>query len=160
MGYQGIASLPLGDIASDDIAPVNTVAGDDIAPVNGDDIAPVLTRARQRARRSTPSTHPKKPPAIARGRDSRFAVTKTFDRIVTAITNDLGAVRLTEMQKTLIRAFAGTAIKLDGYNAALMTGEDVDINEYTAAAEVMVRLSQRLSVQTWEELQRMGASNE
>jgi hypothetical protein len=118
---------------------------------------PVSEGTPKRRRRS-----PAKPrPLITRDRrDGRLAITKQFDEVVRPITADLGAVRLTTMQKALIDCFAGAQLKLDDLNARLKIGEDVNINEYTTAATTLVRLSQRLSVQTWEELKKMGESNE
>jgi hypothetical protein len=115
--------------------------------------APVETPKRRRP-------PPKLRPLITRDqrRDGRLAITKRFDAVVSAITADMSAVRLSTMQKAMIDAFAGCSVKLDNLTARLLLGEDVDLVEYTTAATTMVRLSQRLAVQSWEELKRMETS--
>jgi hypothetical protein len=93
-----------------------------------------LRRARAKLRLITPQNL-----------DGRSAACQQFNKIVRRVAADLGGSdALTEIEKHLITSFAGAAI-LQGHQVAkLLSGEEVDIDEYSAITTSMIRSATRL----------------
>ena len=74
-----------------------------------------------RARRPHPSVRPKL--LNIKGLDRRTAARKAFDALVAEIEHDLGGrEQLSAIEKSLIQAYAGSAILLDDLNARVVLG--------------------------------------
>lgn len=80
--------------------------------------------------------------------DGRSRAAVQFNRIVANVTADLGGNEtLTEIERHLVVSFAGAAI-LQGHQVAkLLSGEQVDIDEYSAITTSMIRSATRLGTQ-------------
>lgn len=79
--------------------------------------------------------------------DRRFLSTKQFDAIADGIAQDLGgADRLSTVQKHLVEAFAGIALRVNDLNARTMLGQEVDVVELSQVVSTMVRVASRIGV--------------
>ncbi len=79
--------------------------------------------------------------------DGRTNAAKEFDRLVRSIEADLaGPDQLSAIERTLIEAFAGSAISLFNLNTRLALGEAIDISEHAACVGAMVRVASRLGL--------------
>ena len=74
-----------------------------------------------RARRPHRSVRPKL--LNIKGLDRRTAARKAFDALVAEIEHDLGREQLSAIEKSLIQAYAGSAILLDDLNARVVNDE-------------------------------------
>ena len=78
--------------------------------------------------------------------DGRTRARKIFDGIARGIASDLQADQLSTIQKHLIEAFAGAAVRVHDINARLLKGEEPDILAHSQAISSLVRVASRLPV--------------
>jgi hypothetical protein len=79
--------------------------------------------------------------------DGRTNAAKYFDRLVTAIENDLaGSDQLCAIEKVLIEAYAGAAVSLQHLNGKLALGQEIDISEHSSCVGALVRVASRLGI--------------
>jgi len=82
-----------------------------------------------RARRPHRSVRPKL--LNIKGLDRRTAARKAFDALVAEIEHDLGGrEQLSAIEKSLIQAYAGSAILLDDLNARVVLGQEIDVGTH------------------------------
>src|SRR5882672_2739131 len=80
--------------------------------------------------------------------DRRTRASKQAEAIANGIAEDLGGVdQLSTVQRHLIEAFAGEAVKMHHLNAQLLLGKEIDLNDHSHAISNMVRIAQRIGVQ-------------
>jgi hypothetical protein len=79
--------------------------------------------------------------------DGRSTACVQFNKIVRNVTSDLGGEELlSEIERHLVVSFAGAAI-LQGHQVAkLLSGEQVDVDEYSAVTTSMMRSASRLGI--------------
>jgi len=71
-----------------------------------------------------------------KGLDRRTAARKAFDVLVAEIEHDLGGgEQLSAIEKSLIQAYAGSAILLDDLNARVVLGQEIDVGTYAQVNE-------------------------
>jgi len=86
-----------------------------------------------RARRPHRSVRPKL--LNIKGLDRRTAARKAFDALVAEIEHDLGGrEQLSAIEKTLMQAYAGSAIVLYDLNARVVLGQEIDVGTHGHAA--------------------------
>jgi hypothetical protein len=79
--------------------------------------------------------------------DGRTNAAKYFDRLVTAIENDLaGADQLSSVEKVLVEAFVGAAVSLQHLNGKLALGQEINISEHSSCVGALVRVASRLGI--------------
>jgi hypothetical protein len=79
--------------------------------------------------------------------DRRRNAVKIFDRLVKAITEDVGdGQELSTIQHSLIQAFAGQYLLLEDLHCRLMDGENVDELASAAIVTSMIRCASRLGL--------------
>lgn len=78
--------------------------------------------------------------------DGRTRARKIFDAIARGVASDLPADQLSTVQKHLIEAFAGAAVRVHDINARLLKGEEPDILTHSQAISSLVRVASRLPV--------------
>ena len=80
--------------------------------------------------------------------DGRLAVAKAFDRLVTAMHQDLGGVeRLSVIELSLCEAFAGAKIVFGSINTKILTGAEITpaiANMHALSVSAMVRCASKL----------------
>jgi hypothetical protein len=80
--------------------------------------------------------------------DGRTNAAKHFDSIVSEITNDLGGPdNITTIQRGLIEAYAGTAVRANEMNVKMLLGKDVSLADHALIVSSMVRVASRLGVE-------------
>src|SRR6476620_7826410 len=73
---------------------------------------------------------------------------KAFDALVAEIEHDLGGrEQLSAMEKSLIQAYAGSAILLDDLNARVVLGQEIDVGTHAQMTSALVRIASRLGLQ-------------
>jgi hypothetical protein len=83
-----------------------------------------------------------------KGLDRRTAARKAFDALVAEIEHDLGGrEQLSAIEKSLIQAYAGSAILLDDLNARVVLGQEIDVGTYAQVTSALVRIASRLGLQ-------------
>jgi hypothetical protein len=89
-----------------------------------------------------------KPQLLSRhGLDRRTNAARIFDRIVTEITSDLGGdSQLSAIQRSLVEAFAGSAVLLENLNTRILLGEAVEAADHAQLVSSMVRVGARLGI--------------
>jgi hypothetical protein len=99
-----------------------------------------------RARRPHRSVRPKL--LNIKGLDRRTAARKAFDALVAEIEHDLGGrEHLSAIGKSLIQAYAGSAILLDDLNARVVLGQEIDVGTHAQMTSALVRIASRLGLQ-------------
>jgi hypothetical protein len=79
--------------------------------------------------------------------DNRTTAAKLFDRTVTEITNDLGgAESLSQIERSLVDAYAGASLMVNHMTARLIEGEQISLARYSAAVGALVRIATRLGI--------------
>jgi hypothetical protein len=78
--------------------------------------------------------------------DGRTRARKIFDAIARGVASDLQTDQLSTIQKHLIEAFAGAAVRVHDINARLLKGEEPDILAHSQAISSLVRVASRLPV--------------
>jgi hypothetical protein len=78
--------------------------------------------------------------------DGRTRTRKIFDAIARGIAADLQEDQLSTIQKHLIEAFAGAAVRVHDINARLLKGQEPDVLAHSQAISSMVRIASRLPV--------------
>jgi hypothetical protein len=73
--------------------------------------------------------------------DGRTRARKIFDGIARGIASDLQADQHSTIQKHLIEAFAGAAVRVHDINARLLKGEEPDILAHSQAISSLVRVA-------------------
>jgi hypothetical protein len=80
--------------------------------------------------------------------DGRTRAAQLFGEIVDGIADDLGgADNLTTIQRHLVEAFAGEAVRVSHNNTTLMLGKTIDPAMHAQAVSNLVRLASRLGVE-------------
>ena len=98
-----------------------------------------------RARRPHRSVRPKL--LSINGLDRRTAARKAFDGLVAEIEHDLGgSEQLSAIEKSLIQAYAGSAILLDDLNARVVLGQEIDVSTHAQVTSALVRIASRLGL--------------
>jgi len=83
-----------------------------------------------------------------KGLDRRTAARKAFDALVAEIEHDLGGrEQLSAIEKSLIHAYAGSAILLDDLNARVVLGQEIDVGTHAQITSALVRIASRLGLQ-------------
>jgi hypothetical protein len=78
--------------------------------------------------------------------DRRTAARKAFD--AAEIEHDLGGrEQLSAIEKSLIQAYAGSAILLDDLNARVVVGQEIDVGTHAQMTSALVRIASRLGLQ-------------
>jgi hypothetical protein len=68
--------------------------------------------------------------------------------ITTANEHDLGGrEHLSAIGKSLIQAYAGSAILLDDLNARVVLGQEIDVGTHAQMTSALVRIASRLGLQ-------------
>jgi hypothetical protein len=79
--------------------------------------------------------------------DGRSSASRNFNAIVANVSSDLGGRdALTEIEKHLITSFAGAAILQGHQLAKLLSGEEIDPDEYSSITTSMIRSAMRLGI--------------
>jgi hypothetical protein len=91
---------------------------------------------------------PVKPKPFTRAElDSRTAAAKMWDALAASITADCGGEsEISTVQRTLIDAFCGVAIRLNDLNTRGLLGQPVDLSELSLAASTLTRLASRIGI--------------
>lgn len=106
----------------------------------------VVNSNRFRAPRPHRSVQPKL--LNTKGLDRRTAARKAFDALVAEIEHDLGGrEQLSAIEKSLIHAYAGSAILLDDLNARVVLGQEIDVGTHAQITSALVRIASRLGLQ-------------
>jgi hypothetical protein len=80
--------------------------------------------------------------------DGRTNAAKIFDRTVIEITNDLGGPdNITTIQRGLIEAYAGTAVRANEMNVRMLLGQEVSLADHALIVSSLVRVASRLGVE-------------
>jgi hypothetical protein len=89
-----------------------------------------------------------KQPILSRDElDGRTKAAQRFDAIASGIAADLGGEdHLSTVQRHLVEAFAGAALRVHDLNAHLLLGQEVDVVEHCQAISSMVRVAARIGV--------------
>jgi len=99
-----------------------------------------------RARRPHRAVRPKL--LNIKGLDRRTAARKAFAALVAEIEHDLGGrEQLSAIEKSLIQAYAGSAILLDDLNARVVLGQEIDVGTHAQMTSALVRIASRLGLQ-------------
>lgn len=79
--------------------------------------------------------------------DGRTKAAQRFDAIAEGIAADLGGeASLSTVQKHLVEAFAGAALRVQDLNTHLLLGQDVDVLEHCQVVSSLVRIASRIGV--------------
>jgi hypothetical protein len=91
---------------------------------------------------------PTKPRPLTReALDSRTAAAKMWDSLAASIIADAGGEsEISTVQRTLIDAFCGVAIRLNDLNTKGLLGQPVDLSELSLVASTLTRLASRIGV--------------
>ena len=103
----------------------------------------------ERAERSQKRRHrASRPQLLSRHTlDRRTNAARTFGRLVADIESDLGGHdHLSAIERSLIEAYAGSAVLLDSLNTAVLRGQKVAVGEHSLVASTMVRIAARLGL--------------
>jgi hypothetical protein len=80
--------------------------------------------------------------------DGRTNAAKFLNQLVTEIEADLGGrEQLSNIERQLIEAFAGSCVTMQHLNTMLALGKEVDLSQHAAAVGAMVRVASRLGIQ-------------
>jgi hypothetical protein len=80
--------------------------------------------------------------------DGRTNTAKAFDALVSAIEADLGgADQLSAIERSLVEAYAGATITVQGINYKIALGEVIEVADLAQAISAMVRVASRLGEQ-------------
>ena len=111
-----------------------------LAAIQPDDTAAKVTRRRKhKATKARPFTREKL--------DKLTAAFKMFDNLVASVIQDAGGEReISAVQRELIEAFAGVAIRVNDLNTRGLAGQPVDLSELSLAASTLTRLASRIGV--------------
>ena len=81
------------------------------------------------------------------GVDGRSATARRYKDLVAAISSDQGgADRLSEARMQLVRRFAAAACLAENMEAALVRGENIDLQAHALLCSTLVRLAQRIGI--------------
>jgi hypothetical protein len=79
--------------------------------------------------------------------DQRTAVAKSFDKLASEISADLGGLsELTAIEKALIEGFCGAAVVLQSLNTKLALGEAIDLAQHAAVCSSLVRIASKIGL--------------
>jgi hypothetical protein len=79
--------------------------------------------------------------------DGRTTAAKEFDRVFNEIVTDLGgAESLSQIERSLVAAYAGADIMLGHLCAKMITGQQISLQRYANVVGAMVRLATRLGI--------------
>ena len=121
-------------------------AGDLLSLAKGFAMPDVVDFKPVRGRRPHRSVRPKL--LNIKGLDRRTAARKAFDALVAEIEHDLGGrEQLSAIEKSLIQAYAGSAILLDDLNARVVLGQEIDVGTHAQVTSALVRIASRLGLQ-------------
>jgi hypothetical protein len=109
---------------------------------------PIEPRLNRRSKRRRPYTGKKARPYAPTQLDHRTVAFKMYDALIGDVIQDLGGESvITTVQRELVEAFAGIAIRVKDLNTRGLAGQDVDLGQLSVAASTMVRLASRIGVQ-------------
>ena len=99
-------------------------------------------------RRKRKPYKPTKPRPFTRDQlDQRTAAFRMFDNLVVSVIQDVGGEReISAVQRELIEAFAGVAIRVNDLNSRGLAGQPVDLSELSLAASTLTRLASRIGI--------------
>ena len=111
-----------------------------IASLQPDDAATTAKRRRQhKAVKIRPFTREQL--------DQRSAAFKMFENLVASVIQDVGGEKeVTAVQRELIEAFAGVAIRVNDLNTRGLAGQPVNLSELSLAASTLTRLASQIGV--------------
>jgi hypothetical protein len=103
--------------------------------------AGVVVKRRKRGRPTKPR------PLTREALDSRTTAAKMWDSLAASIIADAGGEsEISTVQRTLINAFCGVAIRLNDLNTKGLLGQPVDLSELSLVASTLTRLASRIGV--------------
>ena len=106
-----------------------------------------VPRSRAELSRSKQPDRDKQPILSRDELDGRTKAAQRFDAIAEGIAADLGGEdHLSTVQKHLVEAFAGAALRVQDFNTRLLIGSDVDVLAHCQAISTMVRIAARIGV--------------
>jgi hypothetical protein len=90
--------------------------------------------------------NPPKPRMLTRkDLDNRTNAAKSFDRLYSAISSDLGG-DLTAVERSLVEGFVGATVVLQALNTRLALGQEIDLSEHAAVCSSMVRIAAKIGL--------------
>jgi hypothetical protein len=100
-----------------------------------------------KAKRRRPHKAVKIRPFTREQLDQRTAAFKMFESLYAAIAADIGGVdQVSAVQRELIEAFCGVAIRLNDLNTRGLAGQPVDLADLSLAASTLTRLASRIGI--------------
>jgi hypothetical protein len=79
--------------------------------------------------------------------DQRTAAFKMFDSLYAAVASDCGGMdQISAVQRELIEAFCGVAIRLNDLNTRGLAGQPVNLSDLSLAASTLTRLASRIGI--------------
>jgi hypothetical protein len=107
-------------------------------PTQGLPLAPKAPCARSRV-----SNHRDMLPDI----DGRSPAARRYRDIVSAVISDRGGLdRMAEARVQLVRRFAACAVLAEAMESRMVSGEALDIAEYSTLTSTLVRVAQRIGI--------------
>jgi hypothetical protein len=102
----------------------------------------------QSAHSNSPLAHRGKLRLVTRAAlDQRTTAAKLFAQTVTEISRDLGGTEnLSQIERSLIEAYAGASLMLNHMSARLIEGEQISLVRYASACGALVRIATRLGI--------------
>lgn len=86
-------------------------------------------------------------PLALRGVDGRSVAARRYRDVAIALADDLGGQdRLSEPTKILVRQAAALTVQVEGLQARIVAGHDVDLEQLTRLSNVLGRTLQRLGL--------------
>ena len=105
------------------------------------------TDASVKPKRRRPYKPTKARPFTREQLDQRTAAFKMFDNLVASVIQDAGGEReISAVQRELIEAFAGVAIRVNDLNTRGLAGQPGDLSELSLAASTLTRLASRIGI--------------
>jgi hypothetical protein len=96
-------------------------------------------------RRPYNHTHMKPRPFTRNQLDQRTVAFKMFENLVASVIQDAGGEsEISTVQRELIEAFAGVAIRVNDLNTRGLAGQPVNLSELSPAASTLTRLASRI----------------
>lgn len=104
-------------------------------------------RSASASRPSTLRSRVTNDPLLLRGVDGRSAAGRRYRDLAIALADDLGGQdKLSEPTKILVRQAAALAVQVEGLQAKIVAGEDVDLEQLTRLSNVLGRTLHRLGL--------------
>jgi hypothetical protein len=99
-------------------------------------------------KRKRPKWVPKPRPFDRSQLDGRTVGAKIFDKMVSDITAELGGSdQIGTIEMGLVEGYVGMRLGVKGFNARLVSGEEIDWSQFCGTLSTMIRAAERL--QPW-----------